>query len=290
MLFVITLAGQATAGDCRLASSTCVDSAASKTISGIVVTLAQVGGCWEYQDTYTCLKPEAIDYCAALATAGCGQIGSTCSDAAFNGSCNTYTKTFQCGTDQGEPSNTLRLSNSYTLLTDAPDASACSSYAQNARCRLAAHTCVDSTPCKRDASGATVCLAGVTPPEGGLNSTATCWRYQDDYSCIADDPLDYCAAIKATAGCSLVASSCDSSAFDGSCNQYTRQYQCTNVSATTNPPTVVPLDTSYTITANTLDTSGCTSLSESSNCVHAAHTCTDNTPCKTINGLQVCLD
>ena len=51
MLFVITLAGQATAGDCRLASSTCVDSAASKTISGIVVTLAQVGGCWEYQDT-----------------------------------------------------------------------------------------------------------------------------------------------------------------------------------------------------------------------------------------------
>ncbi|MEF8731244.1 MAG: conjugal transfer protein TraN [Candidatus Accumulibacter meliphilus] len=167
---------------------------------------------------------------------------------------------------------------------------ACSSYAQNARCRLAAHTCVDSTPCRRDASGATVCLAGVTPPEGGLNSTASCWRYQDDYSCIADDPLDYCAAIKATEGCTLVTSTCDSTAFDGSCNQYTRQYQCTNVTAATNPPTVVPLDTSYTITSNTLDTSGCTSLSESSNCVHAAHTCTDNTPCKTINGLQVCLD
>jgi conjugal transfer mating pair stabilization protein TraN len=255
-----------------------------------VVTLAQVGGCWEYQDTYTCIKPEAIDYCAALATAGCGQIGSTCSDTAFNGSCNTYTKTFQCGTDQGEPSNTLRLSNSYTLLTDAIDVRACSSYAQNARCRLAAHTCVDSTPCKLDASGATVCLAGVTPPEGGLNSTASCWRYQDDYSCIADDPLDYCAAIKATEGCTLLTSTCDSTAFDGSCNQYTRQYQCTNVTASTNPPTVVPLDTSYTITSNTLDTSGCTSLAESSNCVHAAHTCTDNTPCKTINGLQVCLD
>ncbi|RDE48748.1 MAG: hypothetical protein DVS81_20415, partial [Candidatus Accumulibacter meliphilus] len=206
MLFAMTLAGQAIAGDCQLASSTCVDSTASKTISGIVVTLAQAGGCWEYQDTYTCIKPEAIDYCAALATAGCGQIGSTCSDTAFNGSCNTYTKTFQCGSDQGEPSNTLRLSNSYTLLTDAIDVRACSSYAQNARCRLAAHTCVDSTPCRRDASGATVCLAGVTPPEGGLNSTASCWRYQDDYSCIVDDPLDYCAAIKATEGCTLVTS------------------------------------------------------------------------------------
>jgi conjugal transfer mating pair stabilization protein TraN len=122
MLFAMTLAGQAIAGDCQLASSTCVDSSASKTISGIVVTLAQVGGCWEYQDTYTCIKPEAIDYCAALTTAGCGQIGSTCSDTAFNGTCNTYSKTFQCGTDQGEPSNTLRLSNSYTLLTDAIDA------------------------------------------------------------------------------------------------------------------------------------------------------------------------
>ncbi|MBK8384804.1 MAG: hypothetical protein IPL11_03640 [Candidatus Accumulibacter sp.] len=215
MLFAMTLAGQAIAGDCQLASSTCVDSSASKTISGIVVTLAQVGGCWEYQDTYTCIKPEAIDYCAALTTAGCGQVGATCSDTAFNGTCNTYSKTFQCGTDQGEPSNTLRLSNSYTLLTDAIDVRACSSYAQNARCRLAAHTCVDSTPCRRDASGATVCLAGVTPPEGGLNSTATCWRYQDDYSCIADDPLDYCAAIKATEGCTLVTSTCDSTAFDG---------------------------------------------------------------------------
>jgi conjugal transfer mating pair stabilization protein TraN len=182
------------------------------------------------------------------------------------------------------------LSNSYTLLTDAIDAGACSSYAQNARCRLAAHTCVDSTPCRRDASGATVCLAGVKPPEGGLNSTAICWRYQDDYSCIADNPLDYCAAIKATAGCSLAASTCDSTAFDGSCNQYTRLYRCTNVAAATNPPTVVELDTSYTIASNTLDTSGCTSLAESSNCAHAAHTCTDNTPCKTINGLQVCLD
>jgi hypothetical protein len=37
MLFAMTLAGRAIAGDCRLASSTCVDSTASKTISGIVV-------------------------------------------------------------------------------------------------------------------------------------------------------------------------------------------------------------------------------------------------------------
>jgi len=289
MLFALMLGSRTMAGDCQLASSTCVDNASSKTISGITVTLAEVGGCWEYQDTYTCLKPESIDYCSALSVAGCGQTGSTCSDTTFNGSCNRYTKTFQCAIDLGAPSDTIRLSHSYTLTTDRADPRACSGLAQNARCRLAAHTCIDTTPCKRDDSGATVCLTGVNPPAGGLNSTATCWRYQDDYACIADSPVDYCAAIKATEGCVSVGSKCDGSAFDGSCNQYTHTHQCTHATASTNPPTVVALDTSYSISSNTLDTSGCTSLAQSSNCVHAAHTCTDDTPCKTINGLQVCL-
>lgn len=288
-LLLMAFVGQAVAGDCRLESSTCVDSTASKTISGVVVTLADVGGCWELQDNYTCIKPDSIDYCSALTAAGCGQTSSTCSDTAFNGTCNTYTKTFRCGSSQGTPTNTVRLDNTYTLATDTANTSQCSSYAQNSRCRLAAHTCVDSTPCKADPSGATVCLAGVTPPAGGLNSTATCWRYQDDYSCIAEDHIDYCAAIKATQGCAVVSSTCDSTAFDGSCNQYTRQYQCTNVTASTSTPTVVELNTSYTITSNTLDTSQCSSFAQSTNCVHAATTCTDSTPCKTINGLQVCL-
>jgi conjugal transfer mating pair stabilization protein TraN len=290
ILLFVALCGRTVAGDCRLESSTCVDSTASKTISGVVVTLADVGGCWEYQDNYTCIKPNSIDYCSALTAAGCGQTSSTCSDTAFNGTCNTYTKTFRCGTSPGTPTNTVRLDNTYTLVTDTANTSQCSSYAQNSHCRLAAHTCVDSTPCKVDSSGATVCLAGVTPPAGGLNSTATCWRYQDDYSCIAENHIDYCAAIKATQGCAVVSSTCDSTAFDGSCNQYTRRYQCTNVTASTSTPTVVELNTSYTITSNTLDTSQCASLAQSANCVHAASTCTDSTPCKTVNGLQVCLN
>ncbi|MBK7017115.1 MAG: conjugal transfer protein TraN [Sulfuritalea sp.] len=289
LAILLVFGGNAYAGDCRLESSSCVDSTASKTISGVVVTLADVGGCWEYQDTYTCIKPNSIDYCSALTAAGCGQTSSGCSDTAFNGTCNTYTKTFRCGNNQGTPTNTVRLDNTYSLVTDTANTSQCSSYAQNSRCRLASHSCVDSTPCKLDSSGATVCLAGVTPPAGGLNSTATCWSYQDDYSCIAENHVDYCSAIKATQGCALVSSTCDSTAFDGSCNQYTRRYQCTNVTASTGTPTVVELNTSYTIRTNTLDTSQCASLASSSNCVHAATTCTDSTPCKTINGLQVCL-
>jgi conjugal transfer mating pair stabilization protein TraN len=82
----------------------------------VVVTLADVGGCWEFQDNYTCIKPNSIDYCSALTAAGCGQTSSVCSDTAFNGTCNTYTKTFRCGTSQGTPTNTVRLDNTYTLV------------------------------------------------------------------------------------------------------------------------------------------------------------------------------
>jgi conjugal transfer mating pair stabilization protein TraN len=133
-------------------------------------------------------------------------------------------------------------------------------------------------------------LAGVTPPAGGLNSTATCWRYQDDYSCIAENHIDYCAAIKATKGARWSArpatarhSMAPATNIPDAINAPTSRHR-------PRTPTVVELNTSYTITSNTLDTSQCTSFANSTNCVHAATTCTDSTPCKTINGLQVCLD
>lgn len=129
-MVLLVVGGYAYAGDCRLESSSCVDSTASKTISGVVVTLTDVGGCWEYQDTYTCIKPNSIDYCSALTAAGCGQTSSVCSDTAFNGTCNTYTKTFRCGNNQGTPTNTVRLDNTYSLVTDTANTSQCSSYAQ----------------------------------------------------------------------------------------------------------------------------------------------------------------
>jgi len=43
----------AQAADCQLSGSVCVDTSATKNVSGVTVTLAEVGGCWEYEDTYT---------------------------------------------------------------------------------------------------------------------------------------------------------------------------------------------------------------------------------------------
>lgn len=144
LVVLLVLGRYAYAGDCRLESSSCVDSTANKTISGVVVTLADVGGCWEYQDTYTCIKANSIDYCSALTAAGCGQTSSVCSDTAFNSTCNTYARRSDAETTRVRPPIQY-FDSTYSLVTDTANTSQCSSYTENSRCRLASHSCVDST-------------------------------------------------------------------------------------------------------------------------------------------------
>lgn len=53
------------------------------------------------------------------------------------------------------------------------------------QCSLSAHTCIDATPCKTQ-GGITVCLNGVALPDSNsLNTTETCWQYQDSFACVA---------------------------------------------------------------------------------------------------------
>lgn len=63
LAFVLIVSwGSAIAGDCKRTGSVCVDSTPCKTISGAQVCLSQLNiSCWEYEDTYTCLKPNAIN-------------------------------------------------------------------------------------------------------------------------------------------------------------------------------------------------------------------------------------
>ncbi|MBA3998380.1 MAG: hypothetical protein C0466_14610 [Candidatus Accumulibacter sp.] len=51
---VVTVFGStaAFAGDCRKTGSVCADATPVKLISGVAVNVADVGGCWEYEDTY----------------------------------------------------------------------------------------------------------------------------------------------------------------------------------------------------------------------------------------------
>jgi conjugal transfer mating pair stabilization protein TraN len=114
IFLAMLLCGRAMAADCQLASSTCVDTTASKIISGVTVLLAEVGGCWEYQDNYTCIKPNAVDYCAAFRQIpGCWQTNSTCAvtDTTFGTGCMQWDNTWRCGSPTlSTPPNTIRVS------------------------------------------------------------------------------------------------------------------------------------------------------------------------------------
>jgi conjugal transfer mating pair stabilization protein TraN len=98
MVCMSFLFNYAMAGDCQKVSSVCVDASPYKMISGVRVTLEQAGGCWDYEDTYTCLSHEKINDCQPLRNQGCAQIATTCISTLPSGMCAMSEQTYQCQT------------------------------------------------------------------------------------------------------------------------------------------------------------------------------------------------
>lgn len=93
--------------------------------------------------------------------------------------------------------------------------------------------CTDSTPCKTDASGNTICLSGVTPQPRALVVPQTCWQWQYKYACNTNY-IDTCTPYRNNPACSVVKSECaDRLGGGGICdeNQYT--YKCQTAPAQT---------------------------------------------------------
>lgn len=91
------IAAGAAAGDCLKLDSICVDQTPVKNISGFNVTLEQIGGCWEYEDTYQCASADAINNCQPLLDKGCSQLGGKCITYAEDGvTCSMYEHNFSC--------------------------------------------------------------------------------------------------------------------------------------------------------------------------------------------------
>lgn len=208
----LVFCGLVHAADCQKTGSVCADTTPSKVVSGVTVTLAQVGGCWSYQDTYRCIKPNAVDYCGGIAsTPGCWLASTICSQTDFNGGCMTQTLTYRCGDPVTPlPPYTTYLNESYTTVKDTIDSSACSTTANNPNCTLASHTC--SEP-------------GGTRIINGLAVTKDCWAWTDSYTCTNIIDTD-CGALAAK-GCTLTNKACISkSATDGHCTDYEDTYSC----------------------------------------------------------------
>lgn len=274
ILFLASLAAPilGIAAECRKTGEVCVDGPSTKNINGSPVYRS----CWRYKNTYECVAPDNIDYCAGIRQiSGCYQTSSVCSKRAFNGDCLLYTNTFRCGDSINPPVGVVQLDNAYTVTTDTIDRSQCESYSSNPSCTLAQKTCTEP---------------GGTRIINGLPVTKDCWKWDETYSCIAQNYKNYCIPIRQTEGCVEVANTCKSYAWNNTCNEYERTFRCDGKVGEPLPTKVTYLNTEYTIIKDNLNTAQCQPNSSNPNCVLASRTCVQPGGTRNINGLDVYKD
>lgn len=221
LAFVIVCAAATShAGDCKRVSSQCIDTTPSKVISGVTVTLSQVGGCWMYEDTYVCLKPNAVNYCQPLINAGCWQTSARCieNDTYFGTGCMKATYTYRCDDPSlPTPPNTIRLDNSYTLVSSNYDKEPCASIENNPSCSLAESICVQTSPDQPLPPGIS---PSAVAPDG-------CYRREDRYACLTGKNDMGCEEYAQDPNCTLTSSECDDNEYvDGKCLSTTKTYRC----------------------------------------------------------------
>ena len=223
---LLILTCESNAATCTKTGSVCIDATPCKTISGVKVCLidpAVNSTCWQYTDTYQCIQPNAVDYCAALSnTPGCTQVNTTCAvmDTVFGAGCMQWTNTWRCGTGLATPANTVSLGTSYTIASNTLNTTACATYSSNPTCTLASHVCADTTPSKI-INGLTVTLAQA----GG------CWSYTDSYSCLGA-MQSTCAPLQAK-GCTLNTSKCIQYRSGNICTLTENVYNCQSTPGST---------------------------------------------------------
>jgi conjugal transfer mating pair stabilization protein TraN len=207
------------AAECRKVNTVCAEPGGTRNIGGVDVTR----DCWRYEDSYECVAPNSVDYCAAIATTpSCVQMGSVCTQTAFDGTCLNFQNTYRCGTSSTPAQGVVVLANTYTIVSDTTNTAQCTQYQSNPDCTLAAHTCV-AGPETRTINGMPVYKA--------------CWEWKDDYVCASAQPQSDCGALNANAACTSTGSRCLETLNNGSCSLLERQYQCKVKSASTSTTT-----------------------------------------------------
>lgn len=224
-LFLLFVATSVFAGDCKKTGSVCLDSTPCKTVSGQQVCLATFGlSCWEHEDTYTCIKPDAINYCQPLVNAGCWQTSSVCAqtDTLLNTGCMRHTQTYRCGNpSQPTPSNTIRLDSAYTLVSSAYNSAACASQDGNQNCALAESVCTSTTP--------PALPPGITPAQVAPDG---CYQRANTYACLTGrSDSSQCDGYASNPNCTLqTTSQCDpDDVLRGQCTYQERNYRCMSV-------------------------------------------------------------
>lgn len=222
-LLLLLYGAPALAGDCRKISSVCIDAEPVKNIQSVDVTLEELGiDCWEYEDTYQCIKPNAVNYCQPFIDVQpqCWQESSACvdSDAIFGTGCMAHLQTFRCDDpDKLPPPNTFRLDGAYTLITSGYDAAQCASLDNNPNCMIAESKCTSYTPPPLP--------PGIIPQAVAADG---CYATTNTYTCLTgvEDKSD-CDGFSSNPDCSLSSQTCNNEdMFNGSCVFQTHTYKC----------------------------------------------------------------
>lgn len=271
-LIGIFLAFPSYSAECRRAASVCVEGGETRNINGQPVWR----DCWKYQDTFECTKPDSTDYCAGIKqVAGCNQINSVCTQYAFNGQCLNYQNTYGCGDQVTPPAGTVQLDTTYTVTTDSIDRAQCGALESNKTCKLAENICVEP---------------GGTRIINGLPVTKDCWKWEETYSCIAQDYMNYCTPLRQEDSCKVVEQKCLSTAWDGSCNEYEQIFRCGDRQGEPLPEKVEYLKTEYTVVKDQVNTVQCDEHKNNPNCTLAERVCTQGPETRTIEGVPIYKD
>lgn len=215
------------AGDCVKTGSVCVDAAPTKTISGVTFSINEVGGCWAYEDSYTCHKPNAVNYCQPFIDSqpACWQTSSVCSqmDTTFGLGCMRYAQTWRCGdANMTTPASTVKLDSTYTLVSSNYDTTPCQALNEGS-CDLAETKCTSTTP---PALPPGITAAQVAP-DG-------CFEQAKSYACLTGNKESTdCDRLANNDKCTYTGSTCEEeSTVHGSCAMENRTYRCETVPAT----------------------------------------------------------
>jgi conjugal transfer mating pair stabilization protein TraN len=207
------------AAECRKVNTVCAEAGGTRNIGGVDVTR----DCWRYEDSYECVAPNSVDYCAAIAaTPSCVQMGSVCTQTAFDGTCLNFQNTYRCGNSSTPAQGVVVLANTYTIVSDTTNTAQCTQYQSNPDCTLAAHTCVAGPE---------------TRTINGMPVYKDCWQWSDDYVCASPQRQSDCGALNANAACTSTGSRCLENLKNGSCSLLERQYQCKVKEGTTSTTT-----------------------------------------------------
>lgn len=133
-----------------------------------------------------------------------------------------------------------------------------------------------------------VCSEGPSTKNiSGVDFYRTCWKYTDTYDCIdtsGSDYYNYCAPLDA-AGCTETSLTCTSTAFDGTCVNWSKTYRCgTSIG---HPTGTVILDNTYTLVSDTFNHSQCDSIEDNASCVLAENNCVEGPATRIIDGMSV---